>query len=85
MAQAIGVTIVGRSDGHGRPLDLVQGDGSAEALVWPGMGAQHRSMHRFELGAHLSEIGEALSRVLPQRALDDAGQLGGNRGVQLGE
>ena len=51
MGQAPGVTIVGRSDGAGRPLDLVQGEGRAEALVWPGMGAKHRSLHRFELGA----------------------------------
>jgi mannose-6-phosphate isomerase-like protein (cupin superfamily) len=51
MGQALGVTIVGRSDAGSRLLDLVQGEGTAEALVWPGMGARHRSMHRFSLGA----------------------------------
>jgi quercetin dioxygenase-like cupin family protein len=59
MTTAPGVTIVGRADGHSRPLDLVEGEGTAEALVWPGMGARHRSMHRFELGAG--------ARTLPQR------------------
>jgi quercetin dioxygenase-like cupin family protein len=27
------------------------GDGSARAVVWPGMGAKHRSLHRITLGA----------------------------------
>lgn len=39
------------SPDRARPLPLVDGDGEAVALVWPGMGAEHRSMHRFRLGA----------------------------------
>jgi hypothetical protein len=37
--------------GAGCPeLALVDGDGSARAVVWPGMGATHRSLHRITLG-----------------------------------
>ena len=32
-------------------LPIVDGDGEARAIVWPGMGARHRSMHRVRLGA----------------------------------
>jgi quercetin dioxygenase-like cupin family protein len=32
-------------------LPIVEGDGEARAIVWPGMGARHRSMHRVRLGA----------------------------------
>jgi hypothetical protein len=35
--------------GTGRALPLVEGPGSAMALVWPGMGARHRSLHHFDL------------------------------------
>ena len=30
-------------------LPLVDGEGSARAVVWPGVGAKHRSLHLFEL------------------------------------
>jgi mannose-6-phosphate isomerase-like protein (cupin superfamily) len=33
----------------GRPLDVVALGGTATAIVWPGMGSRHRSMHRIEL------------------------------------
>jgi quercetin dioxygenase-like cupin family protein len=36
---------------EGRPLAIVEGDGSAHAVVWPGMGAQLRSIHRIDLSA----------------------------------
>jgi mannose-6-phosphate isomerase-like protein (cupin superfamily) len=49
---------MGASDGiqilpldRGPALPLVDGDGSAHAVVWPGMGAQLRSIHRIELGS----------------------------------
>ena len=46
----VGVRICGRTDE--RPaLPLVVGAGRAEAIIWPGMGASHRSLHRFELVA----------------------------------
>ena len=32
-------------------LPLVEGSGDAQAIIWPGVGASMRSMHRFELGA----------------------------------
>lgn len=35
----------------GPPLPLVEVGGSAIAIVWPGVGAAHRSMHRIELAA----------------------------------
>jgi quercetin dioxygenase-like cupin family protein len=36
---------------RGPALSLVDGDGGAHAVVWPGMGAQLRSIHRIELGS----------------------------------
>jgi mannose-6-phosphate isomerase-like protein (cupin superfamily) len=41
------VVVVGA--GEGRELDVVAGRGSARAVVWPGMGARLRSMHRISL------------------------------------
>jgi mannose-6-phosphate isomerase-like protein (cupin superfamily) len=35
----------------GPSLAIVQGDGSATAVIWPGMGARLRSLHVIELGA----------------------------------
>jgi len=32
-------------------LPIVDGEGSARAIVWPGVGARFRSMHRISLGA----------------------------------
>jgi mannose-6-phosphate isomerase-like protein (cupin superfamily) len=43
------VRIIGPRDE--RPtLPLVDGNGTACAIVWPGIGAVHRSMHRIALG-----------------------------------
>lgn len=33
------------------PVDIVEHDGRAEAIVWPGMGARFRSLHRIDLFA----------------------------------
>jgi quercetin dioxygenase-like cupin family protein len=42
------VAVVG---GEGGPeLDIVAGEGRARAVIWPGMGARLRSMHRISLG-----------------------------------
>lgn len=46
-ARPDGVVVV--PGGGGLPLPLVDGEGTAVALVWPGMGAQHRTMHRLRL------------------------------------
>jgi quercetin dioxygenase-like cupin family protein len=42
----------------GPRLDIVEGGGTAEAVVWPGMGAALRSMHiiRLEPGARTVEL-----------------------------
>ena len=39
---------------QGPALDIVEGEGHAHAVIWPGMGARLRSIHRIELaaGAH---------------------------------
>jgi mannose-6-phosphate isomerase-like protein (cupin superfamily) len=37
--------------GSGPEVPLVEHGGSARAIVWPGMGARLRSMHRIELAA----------------------------------
>lgn len=55
--------------GAGLALPLVAGEGSAVAIVWPGMGAQHRTIHRFNLGPLASTVpqqhaGEAVYAVL---------------------
>jgi quercetin dioxygenase-like cupin family protein len=51
--------------GPGGPtLELVDGEGSARALVWPGVGARLRSMHLVTLGAG--------ARTRPQRHDDEA-------------
>ena len=34
---------------HGPVLPIVEGDGSARPIVWPGSGAAFRTMHRIEL------------------------------------
>jgi quercetin dioxygenase-like cupin family protein len=34
---------------HGPLLPIVEGEGSARAIVWPGVGAALRTMHRIEL------------------------------------
>jgi quercetin dioxygenase-like cupin family protein len=42
------VTVLSRRSER-RPLGVVEHGGRAEAIVWPGMGARWRSMHRIEL------------------------------------
>jgi mannose-6-phosphate isomerase-like protein (cupin superfamily) len=50
MSAALGeVTVVGGQDGP--ELDIVDGEGTARAVIWPGMGARLRSLHRISLGA----------------------------------
>jgi quercetin dioxygenase-like cupin family protein len=36
---------------EGPALDIVEGEGRAHAVIWPGMGAQLRSIQRVELAA----------------------------------
>jgi quercetin dioxygenase-like cupin family protein len=56
--------LVLRAADHGPLLPIVEGDGAARAIVWPGTGATHRSMHRIELAAG--------SRTIPLRHLMEA-------------
>jgi quercetin dioxygenase-like cupin family protein len=44
------VVVTGAGTDAGPELGIVAGEGSAHAVVWPGMGAQLRSMHRISLG-----------------------------------
>lgn len=55
--------------GTGQELGLIDGAGSARAIVWPGMGAQYRTMHHITLGPHASTVdqehpGEAVYAIL---------------------
>lgn len=40
----------------GPDLPIVEGEGSAHAIVWPGVGATLRSLHRIRLGAGSSTV-----------------------------
>ncbi len=52
---ADGVIIV-RGDVDAVPVPLVPASGSAVALIWPGMGAHYRSMHRIVLEPGASSV-----------------------------
>jgi quercetin dioxygenase-like cupin family protein len=41
-----------RAADHGPVLPIVEGEGSARPIVWPGIGAAFRTMHRIELARH---------------------------------
>jgi mannose-6-phosphate isomerase-like protein (cupin superfamily) len=49
---------------RGPALPIVTGDGSAHAVIWPGMGARLRSMNRISLGGG--------ARTIPLTHLSDA-------------
>ena len=46
-------------------LPIVEGDGSARAVIWPGVGAEVRSMHRISLhaGARTTELHHPMEAV----------------------
>lgn len=44
------------ADGDCPELPIVSGEGSARAVIWPGMGAELRSMHLIELADGASTI-----------------------------
>ena len=48
VSAASGVVVFRRGAGH-RPLAIVETGGTAVAIVWPGSGAEWRSLHRIEL------------------------------------
>ncbi|MDA2988610.1 MAG: hypothetical protein O2815_05975 [Actinomycetota bacterium] len=45
-----------RSDSHRPALPLVEGEGDARAIIWPGMGATLRSVHQIVLGGGSATI-----------------------------
>lgn len=50
MSDALGeVAVVGVEDGP--ELEILAGSGTVRAVIWPGMGAKLRSMHRISLAA----------------------------------
>ena len=54
---------------EGPELGIVNGDGAARTIVWPGIGARHRSMHLISLHENASTVelrhpGEAVYYVL---------------------
>ena len=54
----------------GPELSIVEGEGRAHAIIWPGMGAQMRSMHRISLGG-----GAATTELRhPGEAVEGAGE-----------
>jgi quercetin dioxygenase-like cupin family protein len=54
MAAGKEIQVVALDQGPG--LDIVAGEGRAHAVIWPGMGAQLRSIHRIELSPGASTI-----------------------------
>jgi mannose-6-phosphate isomerase-like protein (cupin superfamily) len=54
MSAALERVVVVDADGPG--LEIVEGAGSATAVIWPGMGARLRSMHRISLGAGAATV-----------------------------
>jgi len=69
---------VHRADDARAPVRMIAGEGRAWAVIWPGMGARCRSLHRVSLGLRgttvpLRHPGEAVYYVLGGRgAVEDA-------------
>jgi len=53
-ADADGVRVIRSADAI--RVAMLSGEGEAVALVWPGMGARHRSMHRIRLPAGATSL-----------------------------
>jgi mannose-6-phosphate isomerase-like protein (cupin superfamily) len=51
MSARLAEVVVTAAD-RGPELPIVTGDGAAHAVIWPGMGAELRSMHRISLGGN---------------------------------
>ena len=59
----------------GPPLDIVDGDGEARAVVWPGMGARARSLHHLWLGAGARTVALAHPCEAVYYVVDGAGSV----------
>lgn len=55
MSARLAEVVVTAAD-QGPDLPIVAGHGAAHAVIWPGMGAQLRSMHRISLGGDARTI-----------------------------
>jgi mannose-6-phosphate isomerase-like protein (cupin superfamily) len=55
MSARLAEVVVTAAD-RGPELPIVTGDGTAHAVIWPGMGAELRSMHRISLGGDARTI-----------------------------
>jgi mannose-6-phosphate isomerase-like protein (cupin superfamily) len=74
---------------EGPSLAIVEGDGSAHAIIWPGMGAAMRSLHRIALepGARTIEMrheGEAVYFVREGEVTVEDGDAGESHVVPSG-
>jgi mannose-6-phosphate isomerase-like protein (cupin superfamily) len=56
MTASLREVVVVPGAGDGPRLDIVTGAGSARAVIWPGMGATLRSMHRISLGGEARTV-----------------------------
>jgi len=70
-------------DGKGGPeLPIIVGVGEARAIVWPGMGARARSLHRIWLGADAATVQLRHPSDAVYCVLDGAGWI---EDIDLGE
>jgi hypothetical protein len=53
--QALGTRVITSQD-WGPDLGIVRGEGSCTPVIWPGVGARHRSLHLLVLGPASSTI-----------------------------
>lgn len=72
-------------EGDGPVLPILDGPGSARAIVWPGMGARHRSMNlvRLEAAARTVELEHPMEAVY--YVISGSGQLLGRAGAPAGD
>jgi quercetin dioxygenase-like cupin family protein len=62
-------------DVAGPELPLVEGEGRAQAVVWPGVGAQLRSMHVISLGAGSRTVDQRHAGEAVYYAIEGSGQV----------
>jgi quercetin dioxygenase-like cupin family protein len=76
------VTIIDARDDSSMPLlPLVEGDaGEARALVWPGMGASDRSMHRIRLAPGAGTVAQQHPSESVYYVAQGDGWVGGRSG-----
>jgi len=60
---------------QGPPLDIVEGEGHAHAVIWPGMGARLRSVHRIELAAGARTIAMRHPSEAVYYVIDGSGEV----------